>query len=60
MDAALATTPPQLRSAAGAEIRRRMHTDPQQNSRNRRTALIAASISLAMLIGYFLRKWIVG
>jgi hypothetical protein len=37
-----------------------MHTDPQQHSRNRRTALIAASISLAMLIGYFLRKWIVG
>lgn len=37
-----------------------MHPDPQQSSRNRRTALIVASIGLAMLIGYFLRKWIVG
>lgn len=37
-----------------------MNTDPQQSSRNRRTALIVASIGLAMLVGYFLRKWIVG
>ena len=37
-----------------------MHTDPQQGSRNRRTALIAVSIGLTMLIGYFLRKWMVG
>jgi hypothetical protein len=37
-----------------------MRTDPQRSSRNRRTALIAASIGLAMLVGYFLRKWMVG
>jgi hypothetical protein len=37
-----------------------MSPDPQQSSRNRRTALVAASIGLAMLIGFVLRKWMAG
>ncbi len=37
-----------------------MERNSERKARNRRTAWMAASIPLLMLVTYFLRKWIVG